>query len=152
MNDLIVAEKIAEWQRLKTLVLDSVSSPITRRVYNMALDEFIAWYRSAPRPVTTTTLASITGGPRPRFLVDHYPDVSDPEAGHRGGGQRAARARVGGGDHSREECEVHRHPRWELALAAASVSAAQHARYRDGERAPRSCDSSRSPRLRAAAI
>ena len=41
MNDLIVVEKLAEWQRLKPLVLDSVSSPITRRVYNMALDEFI---------------------------------------------------------------------------------------------------------------
>jgi hypothetical protein len=37
MNDLIVAEKIAQWQKLKALVLDSVSSPITRRVYNMAL-------------------------------------------------------------------------------------------------------------------
>jgi hypothetical protein len=32
MNDLIVVEKLAEWQRLKALVLDSVSSPITRRV------------------------------------------------------------------------------------------------------------------------
>src|SRR5467141_2766712 len=50
MNDLIVVEKLAEWQRLKALVLDSVSSPITRRVYNMALNEFIAWYRQAPRP------------------------------------------------------------------------------------------------------
>src|SRR5438094_10548488 len=50
MNDLIVVEKIAEWNRLKTLVLDSVSSPITRRVYNMALDEFIGWYRLEPRP------------------------------------------------------------------------------------------------------
>src|SRR6202163_3028020 len=50
MNDLIVVEKLAEWQRLKTLVLDSVSSPITRRVYNMALDEFIGWYKQAPRP------------------------------------------------------------------------------------------------------
>ena len=40
MNDLTVVEKLAEWQRLKALVLDSVSSPITRRVYNMALDEF----------------------------------------------------------------------------------------------------------------
>ena len=40
MNDLIVAEKIAQWQRLKALVLDSVSSPITKRVYSMALDEF----------------------------------------------------------------------------------------------------------------
>jgi len=40
MNDLISLEKIAQWQKLKTLVLDSVSSPITKRVYNMALDEF----------------------------------------------------------------------------------------------------------------
>jgi hypothetical protein len=39
MNDLIVVEKPAEWKRLKALVLDSVSSPITRRVYNMAIDE-----------------------------------------------------------------------------------------------------------------
>ncbi len=40
MNDLISLEKIAQWQKLKTLVRDSVSSPITKRVYNMALDEF----------------------------------------------------------------------------------------------------------------
>jgi len=38
MNDLIVAEKIAQWRRLKALALDSVSSPITKRVYSMALD------------------------------------------------------------------------------------------------------------------
>jgi hypothetical protein len=50
MNDLIVVEELAEWQRLKALVLDSVSSPITRRVYNMALDEFMAWFQLAPRP------------------------------------------------------------------------------------------------------
>lgn len=43
MNDLISLEKIAQWQKLKTLVLDSVSSPITKRVYNMALDEFMGW-------------------------------------------------------------------------------------------------------------
>jgi hypothetical protein len=36
MTDLIVVEKLAEWQRLKALVLDSVSSPITRRVYNVS--------------------------------------------------------------------------------------------------------------------
>lgn len=45
-----VLEKIAEWRRLKALVLDSVSSPITRRVYNMALEEFLTWFRQAPRP------------------------------------------------------------------------------------------------------
>jgi integrase/recombinase XerD len=50
MNDLIVAEKIANWQRLKALVLDSVSSPITKRVYSMALDEFLGWFRLEPRP------------------------------------------------------------------------------------------------------
>jgi hypothetical protein len=30
-------------RRLNAVVLDSVSSPITRRVYNLGLDEFIAW-------------------------------------------------------------------------------------------------------------
>jgi len=58
MTELIVVENIAEWQRLKALVLDSVSSPITRRVYNMALDEFIAWYREAPRPGFTKATVS----------------------------------------------------------------------------------------------
>src|SRR5260370_12688308 len=58
MNDLIVVEKLAEWQRLKALVLDSVSSPITRRVYNMALDEFIEWFRQAPRPGFTKATVS----------------------------------------------------------------------------------------------
>jgi hypothetical protein len=41
MNDLMVAEKIAHWQKLKALVLDGVSSPITKRVYNMALDSLL---------------------------------------------------------------------------------------------------------------
>jgi len=50
MTDLIVAPHAAEWRRLKGLVLDSVSSPITKRVYNMALNEFFAWYGQEPRP------------------------------------------------------------------------------------------------------
>ena len=50
MKDLIVAEKIPQWHRLKSLVLDSVSSPITKRVYSMALDEFLVWFREEPRP------------------------------------------------------------------------------------------------------
>jgi integrase/recombinase XerD len=58
MTELILVEKIAEWQRLKALVLDSVSSPITRRVYNMSLDEFIAWYRQEPRPGFTKATVS----------------------------------------------------------------------------------------------
>src|SRR3954453_11972023 len=50
MNDLVLAATAADWYKLKTLVLDSVSSPITRRVYNMALNEFLDWFRQAPRP------------------------------------------------------------------------------------------------------
>jgi hypothetical protein len=37
MNELVAIEKIAQWEKVKTLVLDSVSSPITKNVSNMAL-------------------------------------------------------------------------------------------------------------------
>src|SRR6266699_422969 len=50
MTDLIAVQRIAGWEKLKTLVLDSVSSPITKRVYNMALNEFMVWFQQAPRP------------------------------------------------------------------------------------------------------
>jgi len=62
MTDVAPAEKLADWQRLKALELDSVSSPITRRVYNMALDEFMAWFRQEPRPgFTKATLQAWRG-------------------------------------------------------------------------------------------
>ena len=52
MNELAVVDKGADWRRLKALVLDSVSSPITKRVYNLGLDEFFAWYGQEPRPAS----------------------------------------------------------------------------------------------------
>ena len=58
MTNLIAVQKIAGWGKLKTLVLDSVSSPITKRVYNMALDEFMQWFRQAPRPGFTKATVS----------------------------------------------------------------------------------------------
>src|SRR5450631_2385773 len=58
MSDLIALQKIAGWEKLKTLVLDSVSSPITKRVYNMALDEFLGWFQQAPRPGFTKATVS----------------------------------------------------------------------------------------------
>jgi len=58
MNDLIAVEKIAGWERLKALVLDSVSSPTTKRVYNMALEEFLVWFQQAPRPGFTKATVS----------------------------------------------------------------------------------------------
>jgi integrase len=58
MNDLVAVQKIEGWEKLKALVLDSVSSPITKRVYNMALDEFLAWFQQAPRPGFTKATVS----------------------------------------------------------------------------------------------
>jgi len=59
MNELAVVDKGADWRRLKALVLDSVSSPITKRVYNLGLDEFFAWYAQEPRPgFTKATVAA----------------------------------------------------------------------------------------------
>ena len=36
MTDLIVVPQQNQWHRLKALVLDSVSSPITKREYHLA--------------------------------------------------------------------------------------------------------------------
>src|SRR5580693_3510784 len=58
MNEIAVANKAGDWRRLKALVLDSVSSPITKRVYNLGLDEFFAWYELEPRPGFTKATVS----------------------------------------------------------------------------------------------
>ena len=58
MTDLIVVPRTKHWQKLKALVLDSVSSPITRRVYNLGLDEFFEWFGQEPRPGFTKATVS----------------------------------------------------------------------------------------------
>jgi hypothetical protein len=65
MTDLIVVPQAAQWQRLKSLVLDSVSSPITKRVYNLGLDDFFAWYELEPRPGFTQRGRTPTRPPCP---------------------------------------------------------------------------------------
>ena len=62
MTDLIRVPPANHWGRLKALVLDSVSSPITRRVYNLGLDEFFAWYGQEPRAGFTKAIE-----PKPRY-------------------------------------------------------------------------------------
>ena len=84
MTDLIVVPQAAHWQRLKRLVLDSVSSPITRRVYNLGLDEFFAWYGQEPRPLqpwrnrldpVSPTRASACGRARPVIPRRYSPRI-----------------------------------------------------------------------------
>jgi hypothetical protein len=65
MTELLLANRAADWRRLKALVLHSVSSRITRRVYNLALDEFIEWFGREPRPgFTKATVNAWRGAPR----------------------------------------------------------------------------------------
>ena len=73
MTDLIVVPQQSHWQKLKTLVLDSVSSSITKRVYNLGLDEFFAWYGHKPRVgFTKATVAAwrVLGITRSRALSE----------------------------------------------------------------------------------
>lgn len=49
-----MVEQIAQLQRLKALVLNSVSAPITKRVYNMPLDQFLGWFRQEPPAASLT--------------------------------------------------------------------------------------------------
>src|SRR6202140_3090500 len=58
MNEIAIVERAGNWRRLKALVLDSVSSPITKRVYNLGLDEFFAWYELEPRAGLTKATVS----------------------------------------------------------------------------------------------
>src|SRR5437879_13893970 len=58
MNELVLATRAADWRRLKMLVLDSVSSPITEMVYNLGLDEFFEWFGREPRPGFTKATVS----------------------------------------------------------------------------------------------
>jgi hypothetical protein len=50
MTDLIVVPQQTQWHKLKALVLDSVSSPITKRVYD--LEHFFAWFSQEPAPAS----------------------------------------------------------------------------------------------------
>jgi integrase len=58
MTELISVPQTNPWRKLKALVLDSVSSPITKRVYNLGLDEFFAWYGLEPRAGFTKATVS----------------------------------------------------------------------------------------------
>src|SRR5580700_9190332 len=58
MNEIAVVERAGNWRKLKALVLDSVSSPVTKRVYNLGLDEFFEWYSQEPRPGFTKATVS----------------------------------------------------------------------------------------------
>ena len=123
MNDLVVVEKIAQWEKLKALVLDSVSSPITKRVYNMALDEFLAWFQQAPRPGFTKATVSAwrvsleDRGLGSSSIIIRMSAIRKLAAEAADNGLLAPE--LAAGISPREEREIHRHPRRQLAVRCA---------------------------------
>ncbi|MGA2724193.1 MAG: tyrosine-type recombinase/integrase [Bryobacteraceae bacterium] len=49
MSELVRYDQAA-WEKLKVLALDGVTSPHSRRAYESALNDFLAWYRAESRP------------------------------------------------------------------------------------------------------
>ena len=156
MNELVAIEKIAQWEKLKTLVLDSVSSPITKRVYNMALNEFMAWFQQMPRPgFTKATVSAWRVSLEERRLGSSSIIIRmscDSQAGGGGGGQRAAGAGTRPGDKPGEKREIDRDSRRELAVAKTGAGAFERARYHDGSRTAGSSDSRRASRVRSPTV
>ena len=84
MNDLALAKRTADWRRLKALVLDSVSSPITKRVCNLALDELIAWFGLEPRlGFTKATVNAWRDALIVRLRFHQFANYGGPQAGDR---------------------------------------------------------------------
>src|ERR1019366_1426749 len=156
MTGLIVVPQAAHWQRLKGLVLDSVSSPITRRVYNLGLDEFFEWYGRESRPGFTKAtvcawrvaleargLGAVSINVRITAVRKLAVEAADngllaPELAS--GVTRVKGVASKGG------------PLGELALRPAGAETPQHSGHHNYQRAPRPRDSGSAPGLRAAAV
>src|SRR5260370_33691681 len=57
MGELIKYD-LGQWERLKALALDSVTSPHSKRAYESALNHFLAWYHSESRPVVSKAVVN----------------------------------------------------------------------------------------------
>src|SRR5260370_9571996 len=97
MNQLVLATRAADWRRLKMLVLDSVSSPITKRVYNHGLNEFFEWFGQEPRPgFTKATVSAWRVALEARGLGSISINVRIPAGRKLAGGGAANRLRAPG--------------------------------------------------------
>jgi hypothetical protein len=112
-------------------VLDSVSSPITRRVYNLGLDEFFAWFGKEPRQgFTKATVSAWRVALEARGLDSisiNMRVTALRKAGSRGRWQRMAGTRTGCRDRAHQRRKIQRCPLGELAFNAAGPGALEHA-------------------------
>ena len=156
MTGLIVVEKWGSGSAWKALVLDSVSSPITRRMYNMALDEFMAWFQQELRPgFTKGTVSAWRVSLEARGLSSSSISVRlsairklAVEAADNGLLAPALAAR----DRTSEGRKEDRSAGRKLAVTAAGSGSSECTRYRHREGVPGSRHPGRSPRLRSPAL
>jgi hypothetical protein len=95
------------------------SSPITRRVYNLGLDEFIAWFTKA-----TVTTGRVALKARKLGRVSTHQNHGGPETGGR---QRSADAGSSCGERPDQGRAVQQGPRGQLALAPPGADAGERA-------------------------
>jgi hypothetical protein len=156
MNELTVVDKATEWRRMKSLVLDSVSSPITKRVYNTALDEFFRWYAQEPRlgfSKATVSAWRVTLEERGlgsssiiiRMSAIRKLAVEATDNGLLAPELAAGIARV-------KKREVHRRSRRKLAFAEAGADAPERAGYHNAERLTRPLHHRGASGLRSKAV
>jgi hypothetical protein len=126
------------------LVFDSVSSPITKRVYNMALDEFYGWFQRAPRPgFTRATVSAWRVSPEERRLgsssiIIRMSAIRELACETTDNGLLAPE--LAQGDQQGEKREVDRDPSWQLALTETGAGASECAGHLDCSRLARSRD------------
>jgi len=156
MTDLIIVPHANQWHKLKTLVLDSVSSPITKRVYNLGLDEFFAWYGQESRAgFTKATVSAWRVSLEARGLGSISINVRITavrklavEAADNG----LLAARTGGGDYAHQGRQDEGRPSRQLALRATGAGAVERAGCRREEGPSRPRDPGRASRLRVTEV
>src|SRR5579864_8294358 len=152
MTDLIVVPQTNQWHKLKALVLDSVSSPITKRVYNLGLDEFFAWYGQEPRPgFTKATVSAWRVAREARGLGSVSINVritAVRKLAVEAAEQWAAGARTGGRHIAGEGRQIEGCPCRQLAVAPAGAIAPERTGRQHEEGAARPRHAGRSARLR----
>lgn len=98
MTETIVLGQENEWSRLKALVLDSVSSPITQtRLQHGAQRGFRvvpAGTEARLQRSDRRRVAVMARGPRAWIILDHRADAGHPEDGDGAEGQRPNRSRL----------------------------------------------------------
>jgi hypothetical protein len=129
MNDLIVVPQQNQWLRLKSLVLDSVSSPDHETRLQFGAGRVLCLVRAgAPRRLHQgyrERLAGCPGSPRTGFGLDQRADHRRAQTRCGGIRQRAAGSRTGQRDHTREGRRVQRRAARKLAFRPAGTEAAK---------------------------